>query len=180
MNITDIMEIIKPIKSENVITNGNLVMGSDHFFYTLRTINFNNNFPPTSFNWNSVVYGIKNNISYELNDNHIWNKMMNNLNKINNIKTNITPIIYNNIHENEYFLECISKKAVDGASKFIIDKYYLYIWNGLLNRNKSDKVDLLIYDDFSSYTFLAEFIIYKKKNIVVHQYIEYFKMAGLK
>jgi len=178
INIDDfinLLDTIKLIKSDLVVTTNNLVIGTDIDFNILRTIEFNETFPITAFNWNEVNYAIKNNLSFNTYDAMIYSNIINKLDNVNQIKSTINPKIYNNVHENDDLINCLSKKAAEGASKFNIDNYLLYIWNGLLNKNKGDKIDIYIYD-LSSDLYLVEFIIYKNKKITVHQYVKSFKL----
>lgn len=76
-----------------------------------------------------------------------------------------TPPIYSNtdLREDDIFNSIISGKVADGASLFIIDnKYPMTIYGSLLNVNKSDTVELKIYN-IDNISFLSVFTVNKKK-----------------
>lgn len=71
----------------------------------------------------------------------------------------------------------LSKKAKDGADLIYIDRFPISLCSGLLPVNKSDKISLEIYDDNVPKTFLAKFIIDKKK-YTINKYIRYLYLEG--
>lgn len=75
-----------------------------------------------------------------------------------------SPIYSNNdLREDDIFNSIISGKVADGASLFIIDnKYPMTIYGSLLNVNKSDTVELKIYN-IDNISFLSVFTVNKKK-----------------
>lgn len=86
----------------------------------------------------------------------------------------INNMIYVNedLRSNEDFNIAMSKKAKDGISLIYIDGFPISICSSLLPLNKSDKIRLEIYNDEVPKTFLAKFIIDKKKYII-NKYIRY-------
>ena len=78
---------------------------------------------------------------------------------------------YENIKEDQDFLNILDKKSKDGATMYKKDKYIMYIFSGLLPINKSDKVNLNIYD-IGPY-FISNFEILKKKTEPINVFIRY-------
>ena len=70
--------------------------------------------------------------------------------------------VYDNIQDMDNFKEISNMKADQGAKPFIIDNHIIWLFKGLIPNNKSDKVDLWIYD-YSDSVELFNFIIHKKK-----------------
>lgn len=74
---------------------------------------------------------------------------------------------------NENFNNIQAQKAADGMSMLRLNKkYILSLYKGLLPVNKADKVSVELYD-IDSYSFLAKFIIDKRK-FVINKYLVYF------
>lgn len=90
------------------------------------------------------------------------------------IEPNISQLIYsnNNLKDIEDFNIAMKKKAKDGISIIYIDRFPISICNSILPVNKSDNVSLEIYDDNILGSFLAKFIIDKKK-FIINKYIRY-------
>jgi len=65
-------------------------------------------------------------------------------------------------------------KASDGAIPITIDDKIMYIYKGLIPYNKPDKVSCTIYNSRNS--FVADFSITKKKNIILNVAIMYRKV----
>ena len=78
---------------------------------------------------------------------------------------------YENIKEDQQFLDVLEKKSKDGAIMYKKDKYIMFIYSGLLPINKADKVNLNIYD-MGAY-FISNFEIIKKKYETVNVFIRY-------
>ena len=95
------------------------------------------------------------------------------LNKVMNIQYDNILCKYENIHEN--FPDMFSMKVSDGAKMFHIDQFIMTSFNAIHPANKSDRVDLII-RDFDLYSYIAEFIIYKKKDkYQLHEYLRFRK-----
>lgn len=73
--------------------------------------------------------------------------------------------------------QMFSLKASDGAKMFNVDKGFLMSsFNAIHPANKSDRVDLII-RDHDIYSYIAEFIIYKKKDAYqLHEYLRFRKI----
>ena len=85
----------------------------------------------------------------------------------------VPDFVVPDLKQDEQFNEIIAKKASDGASLYRINnKYILTIIPGQLSVNKSDKVNLELYD-IDNHTFIAKFIINKGK-YTISKYIAYF------
>ena len=70
------------------------------------------------------------------------------------------------------FNVAMSKKAKDGITLIYVDRFPISICPSILPLNKSDKISLEIYNDRILGSFLAKFIIDKKK-FVINKYIRY-------
>lgn len=82
---------------------------------------------------------------------------------------NAPTTIYRDIHLNPDFLRIQSSY---GEFKFRVDdKHQMYLYPGLININKSDKVDLTIYD-LPNNIFVCMFSLAKPKNVVISIYIK--------
>lgn len=89
-----------------------------------------------------------------------------------------TPLEYKcfgEIRGNVDFETLLQMKSADGARPFIIDKYVMYIFTGLLPINKSDSVELEIYNRPNTQFFLSNFKITKKKQ-KINNYIFYYRL----
>ena len=87
------------------------------------------------------------------------------------------PILYKEEDIAKSIPEMFSLKASEGAKMYTIDKRFLLSsFNSIHPANKSDKVDLII-RDYDQYSFMAEFIIYKKKeNYQLHEFLRFRKL----
>lgn len=83
---------------------------------------------------------------------------------------------YDILTDNTAFNLAIAGKAGDGCSILNILGYPIAIYSSLLPINKGDVTELNIYDIKDEPTFIAEFTITKKKNVVVHALIRYLKV----
>lgn len=70
--------------------------------------------------------------------------------------------LYDNIQNIDTFKEIFNMKAYQGAKPFIIDNHIIWLFKGLIPNNKTDKIDLCIYDYTESLE-LFDFVIHKKK-----------------
>ena len=78
-----------------------------------------------------------------------------------------------NLRESENFNSIMNMKTGDGVGILIVnDKYPITLYNNILPVNKADKVFLSI-SEIDHTSFLAQFIILKKKDITIHVYIRY-------
>lgn len=94
----------------------------------------------------------------------------------------VAPMQYNKILYKEENIqqripEMFSLKVADGAKMFCIDTRFLMTsFNAIHPANKSDKVDLIIRDN-DEYSYVAEWIIYKKKDkYELHEWIRFRKI----
>lgn len=80
---------------------------------------------------------------------------------------------------NKVIPEMFSLKTSDGSKMFkcgINREYIMSSFNSIHPATKSDKVDLIIYD-IDRYSYIAEFIIYKKKeNYQLHEFLRFIKL----
>ena len=93
--------------------------------------------------------------------------------KVEYMSSNGRIVHSSNLKNNENFNKIMEMKTGDGSAVLVIDNIYpITLYNNLLPVNKSDKVelDILQLDETS---FLARFIITKKKNISIVVYIRY-------
>lgn len=98
--------------------------------------------------------------------------------KVKNITmTNQDTCFIPDLKSNERFKEILQLKSDEGIKTFIVnDKYIMTLYNNLLPINQADKVDLMIYDiydDYRSKSFMVNFIITKKKKIVINVYLKF-------
>lgn len=87
------------------------------------------------------------------------------------------PILYINEQFEKSIPEMLSMKASDGSKLFNIDnKFLMSSFNAIHPATKSDRVELII-RDYDYYSYIAEFIIYKKKdNYQLHEFLRFRKL----
>lgn len=96
--------------------------------------------------------------------NLLFIKILNRYNFFKDIENNSPCIQYNCIHTNSEFMRIMSIPASQGATRWVIDNsHVIYLYSGLLNVNKSDAVDLKIYDHPDGETFISKFTLDKGK-----------------
>lgn len=95
-------------------------------------------------------------------------------NKVIDIQNN--SILYNKDNIQDIVPGMLSMKVQDGARMFHIHGFTMTSFNSIHPANKSDRVDLII-RDHDIYSYIAEFIIYKKKDkYQLHEYIRFRKI----
>lgn len=73
------------------------------------------------------------------------------------------------------FMRCMSAKTFNGMQMYIKDNYAMSLFSGLIAVNKDDKVQLKVYD-INEFSFISNFIVYKKKKITLLIFIRYMKL----
>lgn len=85
--------------------------------------------------------------------------------------------LYQNLKSNEKFNELMQLRSDDGVKSFMVgDEFILSIYNNLLPINKPDTVVLEIAEITNGEritSFIAKFMIYKKKKIIVNVFLKY-------
>lgn len=118
--------------------------------------------------FNDVVLTNHLEMSFEIDD--LYSRVIHNM-------TN--EILYSHTNFEQICDDMLSLKASDGAKLYSIgiDKLYLMSsFNSIHPANKSDRVDLII-RDLDIYSYMAEFIIYKKKdNYKLHEFLRFRKL----
>lgn len=86
---------------------------------------------------------------------------------------NMAPIAkYDNLKNDELFLDILSKKMSDGANIYNLDmKHTMYIFSSLHPINKTDKVSCTIYP-YDDKSYISYFVIDKNK-YQIHEFIRY-------
>lgn len=83
---------------------------------------------------------------------------------------------FDDLRQDPKFEEALSLKSTEGIYKYYVDNRYLTtLFNGFLPVNKPDKVSVII-NNRADHLFLADFIIYKAKNVVINIMAYYMKM----
>lgn len=83
-------------------------------------------------------------------------------------------IDYGEINTDDAIIRMMTCKVADNIISYIKDGYYMNIYKGLVPVSKSDKIYLRIYPNFGNInTFVSQFIIKKKKNIILNFYYWY-------
>lgn len=183
-------KMVKATKSDNIVITPTQIIGSDKELTTVTTINsatlVDKIYEFNKEGWSQMVKETKDHKDLEFNS--IFDKYFC-IKRIGSVPTidvyyncqnylscstdNIISIV--DIKADKEFMNIISKKAADGASRYIIDKdHILSIFSGLLPINKNDSASLNIYDHNKYPLFIAEFII-NKGYCKVHKYIQYLK-----
>lgn len=189
----EIVKGIKAMKADLVYVAGNTLYGTDNNCMTLKTYVLDTFIPVEPFTivtktLSSEFYNriIDVNISIDTDINKIYctaNKssvdefpeMINNSfnDRIKNIVNNLTRDICNpmtriidfgEITNDEYLQRFKSIKSAEGADLYTPNgnsTYGMYLYTGAIPMTKSDKISLKVYD--LGNTFIAEYIIYKKK-----------------
>lgn len=101
-------------------------------------------------------------------------------NLVNNIiyNDNIKFIDFGNVTDHDFFKEYNSLKSSDGAKLYIpnnCEKYSMYLYKGALPINKSDYIEMGIFDEGE--TFITRFTIFKKKLKPIYVYFKYVKLS---
>lgn len=86
-------------------------------------------------------------------------------------------ILYSKENFQQDLPEMLSLKATDGGKMFCVDnRFFMSSFNAIHPTTKSDKVDLII-RDYDIYSYIAEFIINKKKdNYQLHEFLRFRKL----
>ena len=87
------------------------------------------------------------------------------------------PILYRNEEFHNYNPEMLFMKSAEGSRMFNIDERFLMTsFNAIHPATKSDKVELII-RDYDYYSYIGEFIIYRKKDkSQLHEFIRFRKL----
>lgn len=179
--LEDILKIVKMLKCDYVLINGNNIYGTNEGFNIFRYMEFDNKDNiKMCFVVNSMVKFLKNigmneiqikgPLLYSSFDNtiDIFNPILES--DISNMHFRLYDKFNESYHkvidvpilEDINFQKTLELKSADGAMSYKYDKYIMYIYNNLIPCNKGDKILLNIYDDLSC-SFLATFITVKKK-----------------
>lgn len=195
-DLIKIMTEAKILKCPVIYIDNDKIYGTDLDFTFLKTVTFINetSLKQIIYTQNSVSRFIKDIEEIDeviINNYNIFNKTKNTFIEINNIKmmqmmielinntNNMTQqtfykFIKEDLQDKEDFSKIMNAKTDEGTSIYKIDReYMLSIYNNLLPVNKKDKVSLIVYDHNN--LFMANFKVFKKKNVTVDVYILYRK-----
>ena len=85
-------------------------------------------------------------------------------------------ILYNQENIQEMSREMFDMKSSDGAKLFNIENFLMSSFNSIHPATKTDRVDLVI-RDYDIYSFMGEFIIFKKKDkYELHEFLRFRKL----
>lgn len=188
----EIVDIAKNIKADIIYISGNRIYGTDKQLTILKTMEFDNIYNiKICYENKDIVSALKDATSYTMYDDHILfdNSILvpiNNPNYIYNIIKNENTILEmktkgklsytdNNIKNDKNFQDILNLKSCNGARMYIANNYKMYLFSRLLPINKSDNVELNIYDINNLY-FMSHFTIKKKKLNEINQYMVYIKI----
>lgn len=93
----------------------------------------------------------------------------------------IKIVDYGDITNDEYFQQYKDLKAAEGARLYLPngnEEYGMYLYNGAIPLNKSDKVSLCFYDE--GQTFISKFTVYKKKLNPIDVYFKFVKLNNMR
>lgn len=189
--LEDVFAVAKLLKADYVYIKDNYIYGVDSNFVYFKTMRFDNIHNITiAFSINNMSAFIKGIGMNEIKcyDNLLYSSFDNTCN-INNMDAiyNIMRIhedmfhIWNNcklaaidvpLRGNEAFEQIVSLKTIQGTKRFIYDRFSMTMCNNLVPVNKSDKVNLNIYD-LTDNTFLSVFTVAKGKKYIIDVYIRY-------
>lgn len=86
------------------------------------------------------------------------------------------PLIYQQENFQTLVPEMFSMKVSDGAKMYSFQTFLMSSFNAIHPSNKTDRVDLII-RDCDYYSYIAQFIIYKKKDkYQLHEYLRFRKL----
>ena len=163
------IKMIKSLKQSNILISDDYICGSDEFFNIFSIIytdDIEDKFKNTSFILKDYLDCIKKTGDYcpdEILKNYIIYYNMMNLKTSCLSKTNNILFSNDNIRDYNNFNELLSLKKTNGMKFFKINsKFIMSTFNSIHPVNKSDTIALKIYD-VDDISFLAEFIIDKKK-----------------
>ncbi|MCK9199323.1 MAG: hypothetical protein M0P49_06945 [Bacilli bacterium] len=177
--LNELFEYSKVLKCDITMVVGGKVYGTDNNFIHLRTIesNLTNECPDMIFYLKDLTEFMKQRSLSECDINikdikisdfitmhYEYIGVFNDL--ISSVNRHLTiPVSFSDeyLRNNEDFNTINIMKAKDGIGLLkLSEKYILTIYNGLLPINKDDKIEIYI-RDISSYRYLANFTIVKKK-----------------
>lgn len=85
--------------------------------------------------------------------------------------------LYNQENIQELSREMFDLKSSDGAKLFNIENFLMTSFNSIHPATKTDRVDLII-RDYDIYSFMGEFIIFKKKDkYELHEFLRFRKLS---
>lgn len=85
-------------------------------------------------------------------------------------------ILYNQDNVQEISREMFDMKSSDGAKLFNVENFLMSSFNSIHPATKTDRVDLII-RDYDIYSFMGEFIIFKKKDkYELHEFLRFRKL----
>lgn len=192
LQIRELIEFAKVLKSDIVYVIGNMIYGTDSSFTYLKQVEYENTLGISlcyvQHDMNNFIKASTLDIVYENGmlysnveqidvTNPVYANNINNLfNAINMISTN--PVVHHidNIRGVEDF-ECgISLKSTQGIFMYKFnEEYILSIFKNLLPVNKKDAVSITI-RDIDNYRFISRFIISKPKKVNIQVDIVYLKI----
>lgn len=192
LQIRELIEFAKVLKSEIVYIIGNMIYGTDSSFTYLKQVEYENVLGITlcyvQHDMNNFIKASTLDIVYENGilysnveqidvTNPVYANNMNNLfNAVNMISLN--PVVYHmdNIRGTEDFEYGIALKSTQGIYMYKInEEYILSIFKNLLPINKKDSVSVTI-RDIDNYRFISRFIISKPKKVTIQVDIVYLKI----
>lgn len=193
LQLRELIEFAKVLKSDIVYISGNIIYGTDEGFTYLKQIEFINTLNVTmcykQSDMNNFIKLATLDIEYSNNTLYsniesvqVYNEVY--IKSILRLYTAINEIIFNNIpkinvenvRDSNEFEQAIALKSSQGIGMYRVnEEYVLAIFKSLLPINKKDKVSLLI-TDVDNYRFLSRFTISKPKNINILVDILYLKI----
>lgn len=205
-DFNEIMSGIKAMKADLVTVYNNLLIGVDKTMSNMKVYSMSKIIPVPVFTiitkeLSSKFFSniIDTNIIIDMDENKIYcpnnksyadetNQMITSIynNQIlsiyqrvcSNINNSITVRFFGDITDDENFQIIKNMKSSDGAILYAPKEdnmYGMYLYSGSIPANKNDKIDLEIYD--SGDTFIAKFVVYKKKLNPVSVYFRFIKMT---
>ena len=192
LQIRELIEFAKVLKSDIIYIVGNMIYGTDLNFTYLKQVEYENTLGITlcykQHDMNNFIKASTLDIVYEngllcsniekidiLNP-VLANNMNNLFNAINNLS--IQPVVHHidNVRGVDEFEYAIALKSSQGISMYrISEQYILTLFKNLLPINKKDTVSLSI-RDVDDYRFISRFIISKPKKVTIQVDIVYLKI----
>ena len=192
LQIRELIEFAKVLKSEIIYIIGNMIYGTDSNFTYLKQVEYENVLEITlcyvQHDMNNFIKASTLDIVYEngmlysnVEQIDVTNPIYaNNINKLFNAvnMVSLNPIVYHmdNIRGIEDFEYGIALKSTQGIYMYKInEEYILSIFKNLLPINKKDSVSITI-RDIDNYRFISRFIIFKPKKVTIQVDIVYLKI----
>lgn len=125
----------------------------------------------------AITNSIDNTVNIDVMDNLRFNLLFEKIVKGYNFYVNVVntapPMYYKGIHLNPDFMRAISIPASQGETCWHIDRTHcIYLYSGLIPVNKSDTVDLVIFECPNTNSFVSKFTVNKGKkgliDILIH------------